>query len=297
MPAEPPYTTGTTRIAIVIPSHNRHEVIGGCLDALDQLQGAPFRTIVVDDGSDPPLAPLLANAGTHVTVIRQNNGGPAAARNTGAQVAEDAELLCFIDDDCRPRPDWVLRLAAAQGGQRMRLVGGRIENALPRNIFSSASQSLSSYLYEYYQATSSQMTFFTTNNMCCRRSDFLRVGGFDPSFRFASEDRDFSLRWADAGGVLYYAADAVVDHAHHLTWRAYLRQHASYGRGAHDLHQRMLERGDPRPKIEPFGFYFGMLTFPLRRRLHAAFAQGLLIGLSQVAMVAGYAQARRKSQR
>lgn len=294
MPDRPPHPADATGVAIVIPSHNRHGVIGGCLDALDRLEGAPFRTIVVDDGSDPPLAPLLDEAGPHVSVIRQANAGPAAARNTGARAAEGAELLCFIDDDCRPWPDWVRRLTDAQGGQAMRLVGGRIENALPRNLFSSASQSLSSYLYDYYQCTGSQMTFFTTNNMCCRRSDFLRVGGFDPAFRFASEDRDFSLRWADAAGELHYAEEAVVDHAHHLTLRAFFRQHASYGRGAHDLHRRMAERGDPRPKIEPFGFYFGMLTYPLRRRLYGSLAQAFLIGLSQVAMVAGYVRARRQ---
>jgi GT2 family glycosyltransferase len=179
----------------------------------------------------------------------------------------------------------------------MRLVGGRIANALPRNVYSSASQSLSSYLYDYYQATGSEMTFFTTNNMCCRREDFLAVGGFDAGFRFASEDRDLSLRWADAGGALHYAADAVVEHAHDLGPASFWRQHASYGRGAHALHGAMRGRGDPRPKVEPVGFYAGMLLYPLRHRLHGALRQAVLIGLSQVAMVAGYAAARRDARR
>lgn len=287
----------TPRIAIIIPSYNRPDQIRDCIQALNKIDGAPYPIIVVDDGSDTHLDTVLALSGDHVSVIRQANAGPAAARNTGARAAEGAELLCFIDDDCRPRPDWITRLVAAQGRAKGRLVGGRIKNALPRNVFSSASQSLSSYLYDYYQSTGSEMTFFTTNNMCCRREDFLALGGFDTGFLFASEDRDLSLRWADAGGELHYAEDAVVDHGHDLTLTSFFRQHASYGRGAHALHRRMATRGDPRPKIEPVGFYAGMLTYPMRKRLYGSLRQSVLIGLSQVAMVSGYAMARRDARR
>ncbi len=52
--------------------------------------------IVVDDGSQDETA---AVAETYpVTVIRQNNGGPASARNAGAQAAS-GEWLAFLDHD------------------------------------------------------------------------------------------------------------------------------------------------------------------------------------------------------
>lgn len=280
-------------VAIVVPSYARASQLATCLSHLAGLDGGPYRTIVVDDGSPEPLAPICAAAGDWVTCLRQPNGGPGAARNAGAAAAEGARWLLFTDDDCRPRPDWARRLLSAQGGTAMRLVGGRIVNALTRNVFAQASQSLSSYLYDVYQRTGSEMSFFTTNNMCCLRDDFLAVGGFDPTFRVASEDRDLSLRWKDAGGALHYAPEAVVDHAHEMSLTGFWRQHRGYGLGARRLHRALDARGDVRPKIEPARFYAGMLAYPFRhsRRLRAV--ESALIGLSQVAMVAGYAEALR----
>ncbi len=166
-------------VAIVIPSYNRPAKIRACLACLEKLDGGPYRTIVVDDGGDMPLAPVVGEFGPHVSCLRLENSGPGAARNAGARAAEGAEFLCFLDDDCFARPDWAMRLLAAQGGVEKRLVGGRVENALEENVYSSASQSLSSFLYEFYQSSGSDMNFFTTNNMCCRRADFLEIGGFE----------------------------------------------------------------------------------------------------------------------
>ena len=283
--------------AIVVPSYARPEKVRACVEALLRLEGGPWPIVVADDGTPEPLEPLLSDLGPGLRVVRQPNGGPGAARNAGVRAAEGAELILFTDDDCRPRPDWARRLVAAQGGEPMRLVGGRIENALHDDVCASASQSLSSYLYEFYQSRSSDMNFFTTNNMCLRREDFLAVGGFDPRFRIASEDRDLSLRWKDAGGTLAFEPGAVVDHSHDMTFAAFLRQHAGYGRGARRLHLAMDERGDPRPKVERSSFYTGLLLHPLGRPGRRRLMQSVLMGLSQVAMVSGYAAAIREERR
>lgn len=276
-------------IAIVVPTFNRPDKLALCLSHIAMLQGGPYRTVVVDDGGSEPVHPVCEAHGDWVQLIRKPNAGPAAARNTGALMAEGADLLAFIDDDCRPRPDWILRLAKAQGGVRGRLVGGRVDNALPDNVCSSASQALCSYLYEYYQANGSEMAFFTSNNMCCRRDDFLARGGFDEGFAMAGgEDRDFSMRWQDEGGELVYAHDAAVDHAHLLTLTRFWQQHSNYGRGARQLHLSMDKRGDSRPKLEKVAFYAGMLRYPFTTRSRRPFAEAFLVGLSQVAMVSGY---------
>ncbi len=270
---------------IVVPSFSRPRQLETCLDHLAALDGGPWRVVVVDDGSPRPLAPVCAAAGPHVTCLRQENGGPGAARNAGVAAAGGARWILFTDDDCRPRPDWAVRLVAAQGGVAGRLVGGRIENALTDNPYSSASQTLANYLTDRYADRDGGMGFFTTNNMCCLRADFLEAGGFDPAFRQASEDRDLSLRWKDRGGTLVHAPGAVVDHAHALDLGGFWRQHASYGRGARRLHRRMDRDGDRRAKFEALSFYAGLLS--RRGPVEAA-----LLGLSQVATAAGYARAR-----
>jgi len=277
---------------IVIPTFNRPDEIARCLEYVAGLDGGPWPVVVVDDGSPRPLDPVCEGH-DNVTLVRQDNAGPGAARNRGAREAAGYDLLLFIDDDCRVAPDWAIRMVAEHGGVPWRLVGGRVSNALPDNPYSSASQSLCSFLYEHYQSSASEMNFFTTNNMCCRRADFLEIGGFDPHFAIASEDRDFSLRWRDAGGTLVYAPEAELAHAHDLSFASFWRQHSNYGRGARTLHTALDNRSDPRPKLENARFYFGMLTSPFRHGGKHPLAEALLVGLSQVAMVSGYAAALR----
>jgi len=260
--------------------------------------GGPYRTIVVDDGSDVPLADVCARAGDWVTCLRQENAGPAAARNAGARAAEGAEILCFTDDDCEPHPEWAARLAKAQGAVPWRMVGGHVKNCLSDNVFAEASQSLCAFLYDQHDRSGGEGRFFTSNNLACRREDFLSLGGFDESFPLAAgEDRDLGLRWSAAGGALVYAEAAAVDHRHDLTLRQFLRQHANYGRGARSLHRALERRGDARPRLESLRFYLGLVTWPLRRPGRRRLMQAGLLGLSQFAMVAGYLMARRAEER
>ncbi len=278
--------------AIIVPSYNRPERLRGCLQALCALEGGPYDIIVVDDGSSEPLEAVCREFAGLVRCLRQENAGPAAARNAGAAVAR-ADFLAFTDDDCRPEPAWVIKLMAHQEGRESRLVGGRVVNLLPHNPYASASQSLCDFLYDYFGADDGTMPFFTSNNIGCAKSRFIDFGGFDMTFPLAAaEDRDFGLRWRARGGELVYAQEAIVGHAHNLTLQAFLRQHTNYGRGARHLHKLMDSRGSRRPKLESLRFYLGLVAYPLGRPGRARLTQSALLVLSQAAMVAGYTRFR-----
>lgn len=280
------------KAAIIVPSYNRPDALAACLDALCAQTQADYEIVVIDDGSATPLAPL-AEGRSRVRIIRQDNAGPAAARNHGAAVT-DAAFLAFTDDDCRPRPDWLERLIAAQDGDAARLVGGRVENGLPSNPYARASQDLCDFLYDWFGADAGAMPFFTSNNIGCDAARFRAMGGFDQTFPLAAaEDRDFGLRWREAGGALVFAQDAVIDHYHPLTLRRYWRQHSNYGKGAHHLHGVLAARGSDTPRREPLSFYLSLIAQPVRRHGLAGLPGSGLALLSQMAMVAGYASAAK----
>lgn len=285
------------RVAVVVPSHGRPGPLAACLAALARSEGGAPRTIVVDDGSPEPLAPVCAAAGDWVTCLRQDNAGPAAARNAGVRAAEGADILLFTDDDCRPRPDWTTRMVAAQEGVRKRLVGGHVANGLRANLFAETSQSVQTHLYGAFGDFTGRDAFFTSNNLCCRRDDLLSLGGFDASFGFASEDRDLSRRWRDAGGRLVYAPEAVVDHHHRMSARGFARQHWAYGRGAWRFHRKRRTEGGPGFVLNPLAFYAGLLLHPLRRFGPRAAAITLLIGLAHALQLCGYVAERLAERR
>lgn len=280
------------KATIVVPSYNRPDRLADCLDALTAQTVEDIEIVVIDDGSPDPLYATCQPFGSRVNCIRQSNAGPAAARNRGAEVAQSS-FLAFTDDDCRPSPDWVQRLLIAHAGDPSRLVGGRVVNGLPENRYSDASQELCNFLYDYFGAARGTMPFFTTNNMGLSRNAFLRLGGFDRSFRrAAAEDRDFGMRWAEEGGQLHYAEDALVTHFHSLTFRRFLRQHANYGAGAATLHRVVRKQNRGQPRFESLGFYLRLITWPITRRRPRRIDLSALMVVSQVAMVHGYISSR-----
>ena len=279
-------------LTIVVASHGRPDHLRGLLGALGRLEGGPYPTIVVDDGSPEPLAPICAAAGPWVRALRQANAGPAAARNRG--VAEAAtRLVAFTDDDCRPEPGWARALVAAQGGRAARMVGGRVVNALEANACSGAAQAILTYSYDAFGTFDDPLAFFTTNNLCLDRERFLALGGFDGRYRFASEDRDLSFRWKAAGGRLRHAPDAVVHHHHALDLRGLLRQQYAYGRGARRFHATVRAAGTGGVELGGRAFYAGLLLHPLRRPGPRAAQRVALIGLAHAAMLAGYLVERK----
>jgi GT2 family glycosyltransferase len=290
-------------VSVVVPTFNRPASLRACLGALaaSTYPKDRFEVVVVDDGSDEPLDPLVeARLPTlPARLYRQANAGPAAARNAGARCAR-GELLAFTDDDCLPEPDWLDALVRRSGEEPHLMVGGVTVNALPDNIYSSASQQLISYLYEYTAQRTRADTwsgFFASNNLCVPRSDFEALGGFDRTFPFAAgEDRDFCDRWSASGRPMAFAPDARILHAHHLTLARFWRQHWAYGRGAYHFHTARSRRGAGPMRPEPLRFYLDLIRYPLQRQpaVRGVLQAGLL-GVSQVANVLGYLRERQGS--
>ena len=286
-------TLDTPTFSIVIPTYNRPAQLNVCLQACARLDYPDdrFEVIVVDDGGSSSLDAMAArfHGVLKLKLLRQENAGPAAARNKGASEAT-GEYLAFTDDDCAPESNWLQELASQFSVSPDCVVGGQTINALSDNIYSTASQLLISYLYSYYNATPDQARFFTSNNLALPADRFRSVGGFDTSYPLAAgEDRELCDRWLHLGHRMAYAQGAMVYHAHPLTFTTFLRQHFHYGRGAYCFHQIRARRGNRRIKIEPLSFYRNMLVYPFSRtRGGWALILALSLVIAQVANAAGF---------
>lgn len=96
-------------VAVVIPCYGYAHLLGEALDSALSQSIAPSEILVVDDGSpDDPGAVADSYADGRIKVLRRPNGGPAAARNTGA-AACTAPYLVFLDADDRLMPDYLER--------------------------------------------------------------------------------------------------------------------------------------------------------------------------------------------
>jgi glycosyltransferase involved in cell wall biosynthesis len=100
-----------TDISIVIPCFNtRPEFIREAIESVEVCKGKfSYAIILVDDGSNNTatsncLQQLRDEKNIHV--IFQTNKGPAAARNTGVNIA-DSEYILFLDSDDRLLPGYI----------------------------------------------------------------------------------------------------------------------------------------------------------------------------------------------
>jgi len=249
-----------------------------------------FEVVVVDDGSPTPMDAVVQplRSQLNISLIRQSNAGPAAARNVGAQKAR-GELLAFTDDDCMPSPDWLRGFANQLTAMPNAMIGGRSLNDLPNNLYSTASQALIDYLYIYYSDPQRDM-FFASNNIAMSRQHFMHIGGFDTSFPLAAaEDRELCDRWQQHGLLMRYDPTITIRHAHHLSLQSFWRQHFGYGRGAFCFHQVRAKRNHQPIKIEPMKFYTNLLAYPLGREdVKSPLFVSVLFFLSQVATTTGF---------
>ncbi|MEO1295064.1 MAG: glycosyltransferase [Cyanobacteria bacterium J06636_16] len=292
----------TLSFSIVIPTYNRPERLKQCLQSLIRLDYPRdrFEVVIVDDGSRAPMAPIAESFATQLSLrlIRQDNAGPANARNTGAAAAK-GNYLVFTDDDCQPATNWLMALADAIKEFPDALVGGHTINALPDNLYSTTSQLLIDYIYSYYNQTRGEPTFFASNNFAVPRLKYQKLGGFDTSFPLAAgEDREFCDRWLHYELPMHYAPDMQIYHSHTLTLKSFWRQHFNYGRGAFCFHQIRAQRNAQPLQVEPLSFYLNLLTYPFHQASSqpSLLVSGLMF-LSQVANVMGFAKGKGDHQR
>lgn len=288
------------QFSIVIPTYNRPDRLRTCLEAIAKLDypADNFEIIVVDDGSKTLLTLVVEplQAALNLTLLRQENAGPASARNAGAAIAQ-GKYIVFTDDDCIPDANWLNALDAQFQLTPNSLVGGQTLNALQENLYSTASQILIDYLYDYYNNGEANANFFASNNFALPTATFHLLNGFDTTFPLAAgEDREFCDRWLHQGYQMVYAPQVKVYHAHRLAFKTFWRQHFNYGRGAFCFHQARAQRSQGRITVESLSFYFNLLTYPFSKKsLSAALFVSALLLLSQVANVIGFFYERRHS--
>jgi glycosyltransferase involved in cell wall biosynthesis len=287
--------------SVVVPTYQRGTALERCLHALasQTLERDRFEVVVVDDGSivPPRAAVARASARLDVRLIEQANAGPASARNAGARVAR-GEYVVFTDDDCRPDPGWLRAIDLSATRHPGCAIGGRVVNALGDGLYSSASQLLIEFLYDYFNVDVEGGRFFITSNLALPASSFHAIGGFDVTFPLAAaEDRDLCDRWREAGLAMVYCDDAIVHHAHALGLHSYCRQHFNYGRGAFHLHRARARRGERPLRVEPPRFYSRLVGYPFGRGEGArAVPLSALMALSQGVYVLGYVSERVRSR-
>lgn len=230
--------TPSLPVSVVMPCYRTPAaVLARTLAALES-QTYPrrlFEVVIVDDGSEPPLAP--PRSPLNVRVVRQERRGVgiARARNTGVREAAHGIVL-FLDGDSLAEAGWMAAHArwhhvvsdALTVGFRARVSMDGIDAetirrrpGTLRNLFSDRAAEPQRLEKELYMLRTNDLTAraddlfraLVGGNFGVSREFYRSVGGNDESFvRWGVEDDEFAWRVYAQGGLFVPVRDAFAWH-------------------------------------------------------------------------------------
>ena len=216
------------RASIIIPAYNAAGFIKRCLDALrlQTIDNSKFEIIVVDDGSTDNTA-LIVESFKTIKLLKQQNQGPATARNMGVKKAS-SEIVIFLDADCEPTPDWLSEMLESFESEAYIVAVKGAYRTKQTSLISKFVQAEFEYKYEKL-SKHKYINFVDSYSAAFRKNIFLKMGGFDISFTTAcAEDAYLSFKIANQGHKMIFNPNAIVFHIHPSTLFDYLKRKFTY---------------------------------------------------------------------
>jgi GT2 family glycosyltransferase len=215
-------------VSVVIPTYNRGPRLAATLDAVlacDSKGLEEVEVLVVDDGSPTPAGPIVAARRTlapfTLRCIRQENAGPAKARNTGFR-ASRGDIVLFMDDDILPPPHLLQQhLEAHQSRPGCVIFGScpfvRPASATPVYRYVSESEDYSPAGTETH--TFIRRTIVASGQLSVARAMFDSASGvyLDTLATPAAEELELSYRLQARGVPVLHAPWIVALHDHPVT--------------------------------------------------------------------------------
>ncbi|MEX0846814.1 MAG: mycofactocin biosynthesis glycosyltransferase MftF [Ilumatobacteraceae bacterium] len=211
-------------LTVVVPS-------GGAVP-LSIVAAPRCRLIVVDDGADPPMAPI--DGAEMVRLDR--NAGPGAARNAGLALVT-TPFVAFVDTDVDVDESVLLRLLTLLDDPGVALVAPRITAADGLDVltrFERRHSPLDMGSAPARIAATTRVSYVPAAVLVCRTDALREVGGFDTGLRYG-EDVDLVWRLTAAGHRCRYEPRCTARHRTRPSLPSWVTQRFRYGTSAAPL--------------------------------------------------------------
>lgn len=215
------------KVSVAVLSWNGKAHLEVCLPSLEsQLPpGVEHEVLVLDNGSTDGTAEWVRRHHPQVRLIESRINLGFCGGNNRLAAAADGDAIAFLNNDTRPRPEWLGSLvdALASAQPDVAAVSGQIVNWSGEKLdFARGILTFDGHAFQQdfgrpldeieIPAAGSELLFACGGNMIVRRDAFLAAGGFDEAYFAYLEDVDLGWRLWAGGERVVFAPDAVVHH-------------------------------------------------------------------------------------
>lgn len=156
-------------ISVIIPVYNGERYLAAAIESVLAQSAPPTEILIVDDGSTDASLAVAQRYAPQVHCYALPHGGPGAARNQGAMLAQ-GHYLAFLDADDLWLPDKLKRQSAyLQEHPETDMVFGQVEQFISPEVPAAQQPAL---------PAQPLMTGMHVGAMLIRRSSFNQVGPF-----------------------------------------------------------------------------------------------------------------------
>ncbi len=204
-------------ISCIVPVYNGERFVSEALDSIFAQTYRPIEVIVVDDGSTDGTPEILARYGERIQRFRQDNLGPAAARNRGIEMAR-GKYVAFLDAD----DVWHKNKLERQMQRFTENPELEVCITYKENFWESERRSEETRLKQQDHPFIKEHPGFVCQTLLACRSVFDRVGTFNESIRIG-EDTDWYARAGELGVTKEVLPEVLVYrrmHSNNLTLKA-----------------------------------------------------------------------------
>lgn len=237
--------------SVLICTRNRADYLGKTIRkaAEQELSYGNFEILVVDNGSTDHTPEVVqeckvAIAKIPLQYVVEKEVGLSVARNRAMREA-NGRILCFLDDDAIPEPEWLEWLIRGYAdSQNVMSVGGSVvpiyETPLPAWFPESLESIFRPQIHEAVLHQVSYPYYPYGANFSIRAEAVRHVGEFNTSLGYKGadlipcEETEFLLRLEKAGFKVLIEPRAIVKHiipANRLTQKYLQRRQYAFGRG------------------------------------------------------------------
>jgi len=207
-------------VSIVVCTRNRGQQLTGTLDSIRTMESAlPWEAVIVDNASTDDTADVIhaaAQKDGRIRYLRVDRIGLGAGRDAAWRAARGA-IICFTDDDCYLKPDYVDKIAAAFAEfPEVGCIGGRILLHDPDDAPVTINESMEPISIPARRFVAAGVLHGA--NLSFRRDALEASGGFDPQLGagtpFPAEDIDALAAVIWSGRPARYDPRPTVSHHH-----------------------------------------------------------------------------------